>query len=99
MKINEVNLNTEIFKINKLSKDHASGLLKLGIKNINDLLNYLPTRYADDRENKNIQNIKKGEKISLFGEIKNLQIKRSFKGHIPMCEAKLVDISGSIKLV
>lgn len=94
-----INLNTEISKINRLSKDHAIGLKKLKIHTINDLLNYLPARYADERENKNIQNLTKGEPVILFGEIKNLQTKRSFKGHVPMSEGKLVDATGSIKLV
>lgn len=97
--MNEITLNTEISKINRLSKEHALGLKKLKIDTVRDLLNYLPVRYADERENKNIENLEKGEKVTLFGEIKNLKIKRSFKGHIPMCEGKLVDATGSIKLV
>ncbi len=92
-------LKTEISKINRLSKEHAAGLKKLKINNIEDLLNYFPVRYSDEREAKNIQNLNKGDTVSLFGEIRNLQIKRSFKGHIPMCEGKLVDNTGSIKLV
>ncbi len=94
-----INLNTEISKINRLSKEHAIGLKKLKIHTINDLLNYLPARYSDERKNKNIQNLTKGEPVILFGEIKNLQTKRSFKGHVPMSEGKLVDATGSIKLV
>lgn len=96
---NNINLNTPISKINRLSKDHAMGLVKLKIHTVQDLLNYLPSRYSDERENKNIQNLNKGEPVILFGEIKNLQTKRSFKGHMPMSEAKLVDATGSIKLI
>ncbi len=96
---NNINLNTPISKINRLSKDHAMGLVKLKIHTVQDLLNYLPSRYSDERENKNIQNLNKGEPVILFGEIKNLQTKRSFKGHVPMSEGKLIDATGSIKLV
>lgn len=95
----QINLDTKISKITRLSKEHVLAFEKLKIESIKDILNYFPTRYADERENKNIVNIQKGESVILFGEIKNLKIKRSFKGHIPMCEARLVDVSGSIKLV
>lgn len=97
--MNDINLNTEISKITRLSKEHALGLKKLKIHTINDLLNYLPTRYSNERENKNINNLIKGESVILFGEIKNLETKRSFKGHIPMSEGKLIDATGSIKLI
>jgi ATP-dependent DNA helicase RecG len=95
----QINLDTEISKINRLSKEHVIALKKLRLHTLRDLLNYLPARYADERENKNISNLNKGEPVILFGEIKNLKIKRSFHGHIPMCEGKLVDATGSIKLV
>lgn len=97
--MNSITLKTEISKINRLSKEHAFGLKRLKIETVQDLLNYLPTRYADEREMKNIQNLEKGNNVILFGELRNLKIKRSFRGHIPMCEGKLVDATGSIKLV
>ena len=64
--MNDINLNTEISKITRLSKEHALGLKKLKIHTINDLLNYLPTRYSNERENKNINNLIKGESVILF---------------------------------
>ncbi len=97
--MSEINLNTELGEINRLTKEHKLGLKKLKLATVDDLLNYLPARYADEREERNIQNLVKGEKVILFGEIHNLKTKRSFKGHIPMSEAKLVDATGSIKLV
>ena len=95
----EININTEISKITRLSKDHVVGLKRLKLTTVRDLLHYFPTRYSDERENRNISNLVKGESATLYGELKNLQIKRSFKGHVPMCEAKLVDATGSVKLV
>ena len=94
-----IDLNTELSKISRLNGEQKTALKKLKLFNIKDLLNYFPERYLDDRENRNIQNIKKGDNVILFGELKNLKIKRSFKGHIPMCEGQLVDLTGSIKLV
>lgn len=97
--MNQITLSTEISKINKLSKEHAIGLKKIKIETVRDLLGYFPARYADERETKNIENLQKGEQVTLFGEIRNLNTKRSFRGHIPMCEGKLVDATGSIKVV
>lgn len=94
-----INLDTPISKINRLTKDHAIALERLKLKTLRDLLFYFPARYMDERENSSIQNLSKGVKVVLYGEIKNLKIKRSFRGHVPMCEAKLYDNSGSIKLV
>ena len=92
-------LNTLISKVTRLSGEHIFGLKKLKIETILDLLYYFPTRYADERENRNINDLAKGQAVILFGVIKNIKIKRSFHGHIPMTEAKLVDNSGSLKLV
>jgi len=94
-----INLDTPISKINRLSKEHAIALKKLNLETIRDLLFYFPARYMDERENSSIQNLAKGAKVILYGEISNLKIKRSFRGHVPMCEAKFMDMSGSIKLV
>ncbi len=94
-----LNLDTEISKINRLSKEHAVALKKLRLFTVLDILYYFPVRYGDERENKNITNLQKGGKVILFGEIRSLKIKRSFHGHIPMCEGKLVDATGSIKLI
>lgn len=94
-----ITLDTEISKINRLTKDHSVALNKLKINTIRDLLFYFPTRYLDERENSSIQNLNKGASVILYGEIKSLKIKRSFKGHVPMCEAKLFDMSGSVRLV
>jgi len=94
-----INLDTAISKINRLTKEHAIALKKLNIETIRNLLFYFPARYMDERENSSIQNLVKGAKVILYGEIRNLKIKRSFRGHVPMCEAKFVDMSGSIKLV
>ncbi|MEA4910966.1 ATP-dependent DNA helicase RecG [bioreactor metagenome] len=97
--MNQITLATEISKINRLSKEHAIGLKRLKIETVKDLLTYFPSRYADERETRNIENLEKGENVTLFGEIKNLNIKRSFRGHVPMSEGKLVDATGSVKLV
>ena len=94
-----LSLKTKISQINKLSKEHFLAFKKLKIETLQDLLFYFPNRYSDTGTDSSVASIKKGEKVCLYGEIFNLEIGKSFKGNIPMCSAKFLDTTGSIKLI
>lgn len=89
-------LLTEKFKLTALQKN---GLKKLNLITIEDFLRYFPIRYSTIREQHLIKELNQGEFATIFGVIKNLKSKKSFKGKIPMGEAILEDQTGKIKVV
>jgi ATP-dependent DNA helicase RecG len=92
-------LSDPLSSINRLSPDHAIGLQKLHITTINDLLYHFPTRYADIREEAHAVNVQKGEAVVIYGVMEKVSVKRSFKGHIPMTEAKVMDATGGVRCI
>ena len=92
-------LSDELSTISRLSKEHASGLNKLGLRTVSDLLFYLPTRYADAREIVPIDTLVVGNPVTLYGVMEKVTVRRSFKGHIPMTEARVADNSGVLRCV
>jgi ATP-dependent DNA helicase RecG len=91
--------NSPLSDLHSITKDHASGLLKLNIKTVKDLLRHLPVRYADMREIAGTQTLQKGQAVTLFGVLDGMVVRRSFKGHIPLTEGYLVDNSGKVRLI
>ncbi len=84
------------FRINESQK---KALKKLGLFTIKDLLYFFPTRYTDISDIRHINTLQDGENVTILGEISNLKTKKGFKSKIPMGQATLRDISGSINII
>ena len=78
-------------------KKNLSGLKKLGIFTIKDLLFYFPTKYKDFSKIKKISNLKIGEEASIKGKIIKTEIKRTPKKRQTIFEIIVDDGSGLIK--
>jgi hypothetical protein len=91
--------DTLISSLSRLTKDHALGLGRLSITTIKDLLFLLPTRYADSREEAHVANLEKGQSVTIYGVMEKVVVRRSFKGHIPLTEARIADGSGTIRAI
>ena len=92
-------LQSDISSLSRISPDHQVGLHKLTLTTISDLLRHFPTRYADVREEAHVMNVQKGEAVVIYGVTEKVLVKRSFKGHIPMTEAKVMDATGAMRCV
>ncbi len=92
-------LHANISSVSRINPDHELGLQKLGLSTISDLLYHFPTRYADIREEAHITNIKKGDQVTIYGVMEKVNVKRSFRGHMPMTEARVADDTGIIKCI
>ncbi len=92
-------LQATISSLSRLSPDHQAGLQRLGILTIHDLLYHFPSRYADLREIAGAGNLIKGQPVTLYGIMEKVSVRRSFKGHMPMTEARVVDNTGSIRCI
>ncbi len=88
-----------IEKIFRLSPSQKEGLLKLGLKNIKDLLLYLPSRYGEKAEFKHIDELKNAELAIVSGKVIGVKIIKSWKTKIPMAEMTIEDDTGRLKAV
>ncbi len=83
----------------RLDLNQKKALGTLGLKTVRDLIYHFPTRYSDMSEVRNINTLENGENVTILGKIKNLKTKKSFKSKIPMGQALLEDLTGSINIV
>jgi len=83
----------------RIDESQKKALARLGLSTIKDLLYYFPSRYTDMSEVRHIDTLERGENITILGTISKLKTKKSFKSKIPMGEATLTDITGSIKII
>lgn len=99
MKTTSHKLTASISSLSRINPDHEEGLKRLGLHTIHDLLYHFPTRYADIREEAHISNIEKGSSVTIYGVMEKVTVKRSFRGHMPMTEARVADDTGVIKCI
>ena len=89
----------EITKHFRLAVPQLSGLKKLGILTVRDLLYHFPIRYDQGGSESAIMGLAAGESVTIFGTISKLETRRSWKRKIPVGEAVITDASGSIKVM
>ncbi len=94
-----MNLTDKIENHFRLDINQKKALNHLGLKTLRDLLYYFPSRYSDISEVRNINTLSDGENVTILGSISGLKTKKGFKSKIPMGEARLSDLTGSINIV
>lgn len=92
-------LEDKIEKHFRIDINQKKALKQLGLETINDLLYYFPSRYSDMSEVRNINTLADGENVTILGKISGLKTKKGFKSKIPMGQAQLSDLTGSINIV
>ena len=97
--LHTTHLEAPLASLSPINKDHQIGLTRLGIKTIHDLLRHFPTRYADMREIGGAGTLTKGQAITIYGVMEKVSVRRSFKGHMPMTEARIADNTGSVRAI
>lgn len=83
----------------RLSNTQESGLKKLGIETVENLLYHFPSRYGNVAETQNIADLKKGEQVVIFGTISELKTSRAFRKKISMAEGWVEDATGKVKII
>lgn len=94
-----MNLKDKLENITRLSSEQKTGLKKISIQTVEDILRYYPARYGDSTEATTIQLASKGDEVTLFGRITNLETSKGFKSKIPMAKGVLTDDTGTIGIV
>jgi len=92
-------LNTTIEKQFRLSDHQKKALKKIGLKTIGDLLFYFPLRHSDTTDLKNIKDLKAGDKPIIYAKVKSIHTAKAYIKKIPMTEAVLEDVTGTIKAI
>lgn len=83
----------------RIDINQKKALGQLGLKTLRDLLYHFPTRYSDISEVRNIATLADGENVTILGKISGLKTKKGFKSKIPMGQAVLSDLTGSINII
>lgn len=90
-------LDTKIEQIKKVGPVYLKKLDKLKIKTIRDLFFHFPHRYEDFSQIVLINQLKKGQKATVQGEVVEIKNRRLFHKKMVLTEALIKDKSGSIK--
>jgi ATP-dependent DNA helicase RecG len=94
-----MNLEDKIENHFRVDVNQKKALATLGLKTLKDLLCHFPSRYSDISEVRNINTLKDGENVTILGKITGLKTKKGFKSKIPMGQAALTDLTGSINII
>ncbi len=94
-----MNLHDKIEIHFRLGLEQKKALGTLGINTVRDLLYHFPSRYTDISQVRYINTLSDGENVTILGNISKLGTKKGFKNNIPMGQATLTDLTGSIKIV
>ncbi|HRY62479.1 MAG TPA: ATP-dependent DNA helicase RecG [Candidatus Paceibacterota bacterium] len=84
----------EIFRLNPIQK---AGLKKIGLKTLEDLLMYLPSRYGEKAVLKHIDETNDNEIAVVCGRVISTKIYKSFRTRMPMADMVVEDDTGRIK--
>jgi ATP-dependent DNA helicase RecG len=94
-----ITLQSPIDSLIRLKEDTRTGLKKLGLVTVRDLLYHFPSRYADESMYISIQGLAEGETATVRGTIKKLAAKKSWKSKIAMTEGTIEDVSGTLQVL
>lgn len=82
-----------------ISDAQAKKLTRLSIATLEDLLYHFPSRYDDFSKIYKINQIGRDMDVTIAGIIRDITTTRSFKKRMTITSAKLVDDTGSVRLV
>ena len=94
-----MNLTDKIENHFRIDINQKKALSTLGLKTLRDLLYHFPSRYSDISQIRNINTLTDGENVTILGNISGLKTKKGFKSKIPMGQAVLSDLTGSINII
>jgi ATP-dependent DNA helicase RecG len=92
-------LETPLSSLFRLSPDQKSGLSRLGIETVFDILHYFPKRYSDISAVTTIKSLTPGAYVTIYGKVKKISAKKSYRTKIPMTEATIDDGTGVLRVV
>lgn len=90
--------DSPIQELSRLTETQKSGLKKLGIRTVRDLLYHFPSRYESAADIKKIADARPGDAAVFYGTFSKLEMKKSWKTKVPMAEGSFSDGSGTLRV-
>jgi len=94
----DMDANSPIDELSRITTAQKNALKKLGILSIRDLLYHFPSRYESPEDIKQIADTRAGDTAIFYGEFRKLEIKKSFRTKVPMAEGTFADESGTLRV-
>jgi ATP-dependent DNA helicase RecG len=94
-----MDLNTELSKISGITPKFVGKLAKLKICTVRDLLWHFPFRYDDFSKIIPIAELLPNQPATIHGVVQKIGLRRTFKKHLVLVEAIIVDESGGVRAV
>ncbi len=69
------------------------------LKNVENLLRHFPARYGEAGAVKSIEFLTPGENAVVFGKISKLKTSKTFRSHVAISTAEVLDSTGKIKII
>lgn len=95
----QITEKTLLENILKLSSFQKKSLHSMGLKNVSDLLRYFPRQYESPNSIKAIEYILPGENAVIFGKIRYIKARKTFRSKVAITESEIEDTSGKIKAI
>ncbi|OGZ63284.1 MAG: ATP-dependent DNA helicase RecG [Candidatus Staskawiczbacteria bacterium RIFCSPHIGHO2_02_FULL_34_10] len=92
-----LDLSTKIEEVARIGTAYQKKLKKFGIKTVQDLLFYFPSRYDDFSDIIPIKKVKVGYTVCVQGKILQIESTRTFKKFMNITEIIVEDETGAIK--
>ena len=93
-----MNPDSPIEELLRLTEVQKTGLRKLRIATIRDLLYHFPARYESFADIREVAHVKDGETAIFYGTFSKLEMKKSWKSRVPMAEGSFSDGSGTLRV-
>ena len=94
-----MHLNDLVVNSFRLVEGQKRALKKLRIETIADLLFHFPTRYENIADIKGVATLQKGDEAIVFGTLKGLKTRKTWKSRRAIAEGWLEDGTGRIKVM
>lgn len=85
--------------IYRIKPEIQRGLSKLNILTAKDLLKHFPSYFVQASKTSSIKDTNPGNSTTLYGIVSRIKVRRTFRGHKPLTEAKLKDDTGTLTLM
>ncbi|MDP3901606.1 MAG: DEAD/DEAH box helicase, partial [bacterium] len=92
-------LDTELAKISGIGQKFLGKLAKLQIKTVRDLLWHFPFRYEDFSKIVKIEDLQINQSATIRATVQKISVRRTWRKHMLIVEAILVDETGGIKAI
>ena len=96
---NKLSPTTQLETIFRLTPLQKTGLAKLGVETVGELIRYFPARYSSIADARTIKDLTPGEHTVVYGRVVSANTKKGWKSKIPMTEAVIEDGTGRLKAI